>query len=155
MRITMAKTPALPDIQDEIEHTLGRTMPEVEVLLAERPSPGTVRVFIDRDPGGVDLALCEQVTRELAALRDRYALEVSSPGLDRPLTRPRHFARVVGETVNVRTHQPVDGRKTFTGRLLHAGDEHIDIDQDGETVRLSYPEIRRSNLVFDPPGGRA
>jgi ribosome maturation factor RimP len=114
-----------------------------------------VRVFIDRDPGGVDLALCEQVTRELAALRDRYALEVSSPGLDRPLTRPRHFARVVGETVNVRTHQPVDGRKTFTGRLLHAGDEHIDIDQDGETVRLSYPEIRRSNLVFDPPGGRA
>ena len=151
----MAKTPAFPDIQAEIVHTLERTMPEVEVVLAERPSPGTVRVFIDRDPGGVDLALCEQVTRELAALRDRYALEVSSPGLDRPLTRPRHFARVVGETVNVRTHQPVDGRKTFTGRLLHAGDEHIDIDQDGETVRLSYPEIRRSNLVFDPPGGRA
>ena len=142
-------------LQTDVERTLRERVPEVEVLLAERPSPGTVRVFIDRDPGGVDLALCEQVTRELAALRDRYALEVSSPGLDRPLTRPRHFARVVGETVNVRTHQPVDGRKTFTGRLLHAGDEHIDIDQDGETVRLSYPEIRRSNLVFDPPGGRA
>jgi ribosome maturation factor RimP len=151
----MPKSPGFPDIQQEIERTLGRTMPEVEVVLAERSSPSTVRVFIDRDSGGVDLALCEQVTRELAALRDRYALEVSSPGLDRPLTKPRHFARVVGETVSVRTHEPVDGRKTFTGRLLHAGDEHIDIDQDGQTVRLSYPEIRRSNLVFDPPGGRA
>ncbi|HEU0193095.1 MAG TPA: ribosome maturation factor RimP [Gaiellales bacterium] len=151
----MTKTPAFTDIQQEIEETLGKTMPEVEVLLAERPSAGRVRVFIDRDPGGVDLALCEQVTHELAGLRDRYALEVSSPGLDRPLTRPRHFARVVGETVSVRTHQAVDGRKTFTGRLLQAGDEHIDIDQDGQTVRLSYPEIRRSNLVFDPAGGRA
>ena len=134
----MPKTPGFPDIQQEIERTLGRTMPEVEVVLAERSSPSTVRVFIDRDSGGVDLAL-----------------EVSSPGLDRPLTKPRHFARVVGETVSVRTHEPVGGRKTFSGRLLHAGDEHIDIDQDGQTVRLSYPEIRRSNLVFDPPGGRA
>ena len=94
----MPKSPGFPDIQQEIERTLGRTMPEVEVVLAERSSPSTVRVFIDRDSGGVDLALCEQVTRELAAVRDRYALEVSSPGLDRPLTKPRHFARVVSNT---------------------------------------------------------
>jgi ribosome maturation factor RimP len=76
-------------IQHEIESTLATRVPDVEVVLAERPSPGQLRVVIDH-PGGVDLNLCERVSRELGPLRTQYALEVSSPGLDRPLVKPDH-----------------------------------------------------------------
>jgi ribosome maturation factor RimP len=141
-------------LQNEIEDILGDRVPEVEVVLAERVSPSLVRVVIDRE-AGVDVALCELVTRELSAIRDRYGLEVSSPGLDRPLTKPQHFRRVVGSTVDVRTVDPIDGRRHFSGRLLQAGDDELELDQDGAAVRIAYAGIRRSNLVYDPAGGRA
>ena len=78
-------------LQQQIERTLRTTVPEVEVLLAEQASPGLVRVTIDRPGGTVDLDLCERVSRELSPLRDRYALEVSSPGIERPLVKPDHY----------------------------------------------------------------
>ena len=78
-------------LQQQIESTLRTTVPEVEVLLAEQPSPGLVRVTIDRPGGVVDLDLCERVSRELSPLRERYALEVSSPGIERPLVKPDHY----------------------------------------------------------------
>jgi ribosome maturation factor RimP len=93
----------------EIEDLLGQSMPEVEVVLAEQPSPGLVRVYIDR-PGGVDLELCERVTHALAPVRQRYALEVSSPGSDRPLVRPQHYRRFLGREVTV---SPSTGDATF------------------------------------------
>ena len=68
------------ELQEQIETTLRTRVPEVEVLLAEQPSPGLVRVTIDRPGGAVDLDLCERVSKELSPLRERYALEVSSPG---------------------------------------------------------------------------
>src|SRR3954465_161815 len=95
-------------LQREIEATLSAQMPEVEVVLAEGPAGGVVRVYIDREQGGVDLALCERVSRELASVREKYSLEVSSPGLERPLTRPAHFERAVGKTVAVRTIAEID-----------------------------------------------
>jgi ribosome maturation factor RimP len=127
-------------------------VPEVEVVLAERPSPDQLRVVIDR-PGGVDLDLCERVSRELAALREQYALEVSSPGLDRPLVKPDHYRSAIGERVAVRTDEPIDGRRRFDGGLLAADDDGIEIDQDGHAVRIRYAEIRRSHVVYDPAGG--
>ena len=122
-------------IQHEIESTLATRVPDVEVVLAERPSPGQLRVVIDR-PGGVDIELCERVSRELAPLRTQYALEVSSPGLDRPLVKPDHYRRAVGERVSVRTDGPIEGRRRFDGGLQSADDEGIEIDQDGRTVRI-------------------
>jgi len=142
-------------IQHEIESTLATRVPDVEVVLAERPSPGQLRVVIDR-PGGVDLELCERVTRELASLREQYALEVSSPGLDRPLVKPGHYRRAVGERVSVRTDAPIDGRRRFDGALRAADDDGIELDQDGTPVRIRYADIRRSHVVYEPAraGGR-
>jgi len=140
-------------LQEEIEATLRTRVPEVEVLLAERPSPGLVRVIIDRPGGAVDLELCERVSKELAPLRERYALEVSSPGIDRPLVKPDHYRRAVGSRVTVRIDQPQDGRRRFTGTLIDAGDDEIEIDLDGERARLPLAAVRRAHLVVDQAGG--
>jgi ribosome maturation factor RimP len=139
-------------LQQKIETTLRTRVPEVEVLLAELPSPGLLRVTIDR-PGGVDLDLCERVSRELSPLRERYALEVSSPGIERPLVKPEHFQRAVGSRVAVRTEHAVDGRRQFRGTLTDARDDEIEIDLDGERAQLPYAAIRRANLVEDKVGG--
>jgi ribosome maturation factor RimP len=139
-------------LQHEIESTLATRLPEVEVVLAERTSPGQLRVVIDR-PGGVDLDLCERVSRELSPLREQNALEVSSPGLDRPLVKPDHFRRAVGERVAVRTAAPIEGRRRFDGGLQAADDEGIELEQDGSPVRIRYADIRRSHVVYEPAGG--
>jgi len=140
------------DLQQRIEGMLAGRVPDVEVLLAEQPSPGLVRVYIDR-ADGVDLDLCERVTHELAPLRERYALEVSSPGVDRPLVKPSHFRRYLGREVTVQTAEPLDGRRRFRGGLLSAGDSDIEIDQDGTHVRIPYGSIQRSRLVAEGVGG--
>jgi ribosome maturation factor RimP len=141
-------------LQTEIEEMLRDGSPDVEVVLAERAGPGLVRVFIDH-PDGVDVDLCERVSRELSPIRERYALEVSSPGVERPLVRPQHYRRAVGRRVDVRTVEPIDGRRHFTARLADADDTGIDLDQDGRKVRIGYDEIRRGRLVFDSWGGRS
>ena len=89
-------------IQTDIEARLAASEPDVEVLLAEVLGGHTLRLFIDH-PDGVTLGLCERVTHELADLRERYALEVSSPGTERPLSKPQHFQRFLGRTARVRT----------------------------------------------------
>ncbi|HUZ85196.1 MAG TPA: ribosome maturation factor RimP [Gaiellales bacterium] len=137
----------------EVETALAEEMPEVEIVLVERPSPGLVRVYLDREPGGVDLALCERATRRLNFLRDRYALEVSSPGVDRPLTRPGHFQRAVGHRVSVRLGEPLDGRRKFEGRLLRADEVELELDLDGSAVRIPQRAVQRARLVFEPAGG--
>jgi ribosome maturation factor RimP len=141
------------ELTQQIESTLRTRVPEVEVLLAEQPSPGLVRITIDRPGGTVDLDLCERVSRELSALRDRYALEVSSPGIERPLVKPEHYRRAVGSRIQVRTEQPVEGRRQFSGTLIDASNNEIEIDLDGERARLPYAAIRRGNLVADQVGG--
>ena len=139
-------------LTEEIEQMLGQRLPEVEVLLAEHPSPGLVRVYIDH-PDGVDLDLCEEASYALAPLRQRYALEVSSPGLDRPLVKPEHYGRFVGREVIVTTREPIGGRRNFRGELRAAGGEDIEIDQDGLPVRIPYADIRRGRLAVEHAGG--
>src|ERR1700720_3025121 len=91
------------DLQTEIESRLATSEPDVEVLLAE-VSGSTLRLFIDH-PDGVTLALCERVTRQLSDYRERFALEVSSPGQDRPLTKPQHYSRFLGRRAKVRLRE--------------------------------------------------
>ena len=92
-------------IQADIERRLALSEPDVEVLLAEVLGGRSLRVFIDH-PDGVTLELCERVTLALSDLRERYSLEVSSPGSERPLTKPAHFRRFVGRRARVRTRHP-------------------------------------------------
>jgi ribosome maturation factor RimP len=133
-------------IQEDIESRLAETEPDVEVLLAEVVGGQKVRLFIDH-PGGVTLALCERVTGHLAAVRERYALEVSSPGAERPLTKPEHFRRFVGRRARVRTRGEHDGRRSFTGELLGATEDAVTVAADTGVVSIAYADIHRSNLL--------
>lgn len=134
-----------PSLQVEIEAQLAAGEPDVEVLLAE-VAGDTVRLFIDH-PEGVSLELCERVTHRLAPLRERYALEVSSPGIDRPLTKPTHYHRFLGRRARVRTREARDGHTSFTGELVGATDEEVTIALDDGVVAIPYSAIARSNLV--------
>src|SRR6201989_2364005 len=107
----------MSNIQADIEARLAQAEPEVEVLLAEVVKGDLVRLFIDH-PQGVTLALCERVTNHLPEVREHYALEVSIPGTERPLTKPEHFRRYLGRRAKVRTRGEHDGRDSFTGELL-------------------------------------
>jgi ribosome maturation factor RimP len=144
-------------LQTEIETRLAETEPEIEVLLAEIVGGRCLRVFIDH-PDGVTVAVCERVTLLLGDYRERYSLEVSSPGRERPLTKPAHFRRFVGRRARVRTRHPrpvpaseqATGDRTvrsFTGELVGASEEEITLAADGGVIAIPYSEIRRSNLI--------
>jgi ribosome maturation factor RimP len=135
-------------IQNDIEGRLAEAEPDVEVLLAEVVGGRKVRLFIDH-PRGVTLELCERVTGHLAEVRERYALEVSSPGTERPLSKPEHFRRFVGRRARVRTRGEHDGHKSFTGELLGATDDAITVAADTGVVSIAYADIHRSNLLGD------
>ncbi|MDA0174138.1 ribosome maturation factor RimP [Solirubrobacter taibaiensis] len=137
----------MSDIQAEIETRLAETEPQVEVLLAEVRGD-LVRLFIDH-PQGVSLELCERVTNLLPELRERYALEVSSPGAQRPLTKPEHFRRYVGRKAKVRTRDAKDGHRSFTGELLNATEDMVTVAASTGVVSIAYADIHRSNLVGD------
>jgi len=137
----------MSDIQAQIETRLAETEPQVEVLLAEVRGD-LVRLFIDH-PQGVSLELCERVTNLLPELRERYALEVSSPGAQRPLTKPEHFRRYVGRKAKVRTRDAKDGHRSFTGELLNANDDTVTVAASTGVVSIAYADIHRSNLVGD------
>ncbi|MDQ3572253.1 MAG: ribosome maturation factor RimP [Actinomycetota bacterium] len=134
------------ELQQTIEARLREFDPDVELVALETPAAETLRIYIDR-PGGVDLGLCEAVTGQLRDLLERYSLEVSSPGVDRPLTKPEHFRRFLGSRVRVRTSEPIDGRRNFTGTLREADAEVVSLESDGEPVRIPLDGIKRSNLV--------
>src|SRR4029077_16339702 len=106
----------------------------------------TLRLYIDH-PDGVDLGRCERVTKELRDLTEAWSLEVSSPGVARPLTTREHYRRFLGRRAKVRTSEPIDGQRNFTGTLTGADDESVTIDIDGEAVRIALADIRRSNLI--------
>jgi len=133
-------------LHSDIENRLAGPLPKVEVLACERIAAERLRLFIDH-PDGVTLALCEQVTRELGELLAEFSLEVSSPGPERPLTKPDHFRSFLGRKARVRTRQPREGHKSFTGELVGASDEEVTVAADGGVVSIPYTEISRSNLL--------
>ena len=133
-------------LQTEIERRVAASEPEIEVLLAEVVSGGTLRLFIDH-PEGVTLAVCERVSGLLNEYRDRYSLEVSSPGQDRPLTKPQHYTRFLGRRARVRLRDDRDGHKSLTGELVGASDRDVTIAAHDGVVTIPYEQIARSNLV--------
>jgi ribosome maturation factor RimP len=115
-----------------------------------------LRLILDRD-GGVGLDDLSQLSREVSDLLDAhdavpggYVLECSSPGINRPLRRPEDFARFVGKSVRVRTHLPIDGARSFLGRLVASSDEAIEIDDPSHGhVVLPLGDIERANYEHD------
>ncbi len=132
--------------QQYIEERLASVEPDVEVLLVEqvaRRQGQALRGPSERGRPG----LCERVTDHLRELLADYALEVSSPGPERPLTKPEHFRRYVGRRARVRTRDDHGGRKTFTGELVGASDVEVTVAADTGVVSIPYSEINRSNLL--------
>ncbi|HZT85889.1 MAG TPA: hypothetical protein VE984_10820 [Gaiellaceae bacterium] len=137
-------------LQEEIAPRVERDLPDVDVLAVELLTPSRFRVYIDH-PDGVDHALCERVTDVLRDYLREYSVEVSSPGLDRPLRRREHFQAALGRRVRLRTA----GRK-LRGEILSAGDETVTVAaSDGAETEIPYHEIVRANLIplSDSNGG--
>jgi ribosome maturation factor RimP len=131
----------------EVSQTVQQGLPGVEVLAVELSGPERFTVYIDH-PTGVDHALCERVTNLLRGYLDRYTVDVSSPGLERPLRTPAHFRNVVGRKVALRTEQELNGRKRFRGTVAAANADVLALDvADGQRVQIPYAEIVRGNLV--------
>jgi len=132
--------------QSDIEQRLASAEPEVEVIACEQVGKDTLRLFIDH-PGGVSLALCERVTQQLRDLLANYGLEVSSPGPQRPLTKPDHFRRFIGRKARLRLREPRGGHQSYTGELVGASDDEVTVAANDGVVSIPYSEINRSNLV--------
>jgi ribosome maturation factor RimP len=118
-----------------------------------------VRVFIDRDPPGPDsigFDDCERISRELSAVMDvddpvpnAYRLEVSSPGVDRPLRTAEHFRRQVGGQIKVTLERGIDGRRNFTGRVVGVDGDHVVVEADGHRHALPLDDIATAKLIPD------
>ncbi|HET7759911.1 MAG TPA: hypothetical protein VFK62_08305 [Gaiellaceae bacterium] len=133
-------------LQDEVSGKVEEALPGVEVLAVELTGPERFTVYVDRD-GGVDLALCEQVTRVLSDYLREYGVDVSSPGPERPLRKPEHFERALGRRVKLKT----EGRK-LRGEVTRAGDTAVTVAADGGEVDIPYDEIVRGNLIEEREG---
>ena len=137
-------------IEPTIEQ-LGYELSDLEVKTGGRD--GVIRVFIDK-ADGVDMTDCETVSRQVSAILDvedplpgNYTLEVSSPGLDRTLTKPAHFQRFMGEDIRVKLRFPLEGRRNFRGALKSVNEENIEVEVDGESHSLSLATIESARLV--------
>jgi ribosome maturation factor RimP len=134
------------ELQDHIEAKIAELDPRIELIALDRAGSERLRLFIDH-PEGVDLALCERVSNQLRELTADWALEVSSPGLDRPLTKPTHYRRFLGSRVRVRTRSELEGRKSFTGRLAAADEQRVLVEDGEGTHEIPLSVVHRSNLV--------
>jgi ribosome maturation factor RimP len=133
-------------LQQELEEQIAAGAPDVEVLAVELAGAARFCVFIDH-PTGVDHALCERVTGLLQNYLDRYTIDVSSPGIERPLRTRAHFEAAVGRRVTVRTAGEIGGRTRFRGEVAEAGEERLSLRLDGGAVDIPYDAIVRGNLV--------
>jgi ribosome maturation factor RimP len=156
----------LDQIIEPVVGALGLEFLGIEYVPGRRSS--LLRVYIDAPGRHVGLEDCELVSRQVGAVLDvedpiagAYDLEVSSPGFDRPLFRPAHFARFVGQATKIQTSLPIGGRRRFQGPIAAVDDEAVTVVQDGAPVRIAHANIERANLVPDysaydaqPKGGR-
>ncbi|MCB8915363.1 MAG: ribosome maturation factor RimP [Thermoleophilales bacterium] len=137
-----------------MEKRLAEIDPEIEFLALESAGTDGLRLFIDR-PGGVTLEVCQQVTDGLRDVLLDHSLEVSSPGPERPLTKPAHFERFAGRRARVTTVESQNGRRNFTGTIAEAAADGIVLEVDGQNFEISYASIERSHLVPEIPQGAA
>lgn len=134
-------------LQGEIAPLVERSLPGVEVLAVELVSPNRFCVYVDH-PDGVDHVLCERVTDVLRPYLDRFAVEVSSPGPERPLRTQRHFASALGRRAAVRTEHDLGRRNRFRGEVVAAEEDAVTLAVNGaEPLRIPYDAIVRGNLI--------
>ena len=134
------------ELQREIASAVETGLPQVEVLAVELTGPERFCVYVDH-PRGVDHALCARVTDLLRPYLDRYTVDVSSPGIERPLRTPAHFRNVVGRRVAIRTASEIGGRKRFRGEVLAAETGGVKVGTTSEPVDIPYDAIVRGNLI--------
>lgn len=154
-RIVGARRPV--DVVAEMAEELAASLrlEVVDVEFRREPAGRILRVFIDK-PGGVTLDDCQALSRllskrldEVDPIADSYNLEVSSPGIERPLTKPRDFVRFAGHQVHVRTYGPVDGRRNFKGELLGLEGEHVVVRLDDGDAKIPMEQVARARLVVE------
>ena len=130
------------ELYREVSRTVSTAMPGVEVLALELTGKERFCVYVDQ-PGGVDHALCERVSTVLRPYLDRYSVEVSSPGVERPLRTREHFARAVGRKVKLKTRG-----ERLRGEVVSAGERSLRLEpQGGEPSDIPYDQIVRANLI--------
>jgi len=146
----MSKDELLKILEPAIEQ-LGFELADLELKTGGRDS--LLRIFIDKAEG-IGIEDCEAVSRQVSAILDvedplpgNYTLEVSSPGLDRTLTKPDHFQRFMGQDVKVKLRFPLAGRRNFRGALAAADEDKIEVEVDGELHSLPLATIESARLV--------
>ncbi len=129
-------------LESEITGRVESELPGVEVLAVELTAPQRFTVYVDR-PEGVDHALCAEVTRLLGDYLREYSVDVSSPGIERPLRKPEHFRRFVGHAVKLRTAT----RAKLRGEVTRADEDSVTVATNGHEVDIPYDQIVRGNLI--------
>ena len=137
-------------LRPAVEET-GKELLGIEFISAGNNS--VLRLFIDHD-NGIDVDDCAEVSRQVGAILDvedpissEYNLEVSSPGIDKPLFDIGHFKSVIGETVNIKLSMPLNGRRKFKGTLVTIEDDILVVNVDGSDYELAFKNIDKANLV--------
>jgi ribosome maturation factor RimP len=146
-------TKAVADLVEPVFEGMGFELVDVEYLSSQ--GRWVLRVYIDRE-GGVTIDDCARVSREIGDLIDvkdiiqhEYVLEVSSPGLDRPLKKEKDLLDAVGKKIKVRMVNPLEGRRKFTGYLNDFQDGILTLDTGVESVSLPWRDVLRANLVYE------
>ena len=134
------------ELTDEVSRLVEKALPGVDVLAVELVSPTRFCVYVDH-PNGVDHSLCRRVTDVLRGYLGRYTVDVSSPGLERPLRKPDHFRGAVGRRVALRTASAIDGRSRFRGRIVAAEDKTVRVATETEELDIPYEDLVRGNLI--------
>lgn len=152
LRITMAKADKITELLAPLIEEMGYEYVGMEYL--RQPGSDTLRIYIDEPDRGVQLEDCEKVSHEVSAILDvedpisgQYMLEISSPGLDRPLFTTDHYNRFAGEMADIRLIAPVDGRRKFKCKIVQADEQNITVEQDGETVELPLQNVVKARLI--------
>lgn len=127
----------------QIEREVETALPGVEVLAVELSGPARFTVFVDH-ANGVDHALCARVTDVLRDYLSEYAIDVSSPGIERPLRRQAHFRNAIGRQVTLRTPE----RRRLKGEVLSAGERSVVVQTGDDSIEIPYDEIVRGNLIY-------
>lgn len=148
----VASVDMISDLLRPTVEALGLELWGIEHLTRGRSS--LLRIYID-SPQGITIDDCERVSRQVSGILDvedplpgEYTLEVSSPGLDRPLFGFEHYERFVGEVVNLRLRAPLDGRRKFKGVLEKAEADQITLTVDGALVDIPFAQIEKANIVL-------